>query len=210
MSGPVAAFDERACARRSTAGFVSCSDASHVAERERRVNQDRKDQSILPQRISPVKMRRLRIAALLPFFCAMKFLHLNFLPRSADASLLVLRVWHAGALLLLHGWGKVAGFSAMAEKFVDPFGFGKTTSLVLAIGGEVVCASLLILGLFTRVAALGAGATMATAFWFAHGGKLSGAGSGELAFVYLGVCIALFIAGAGKYSIDARMGAGKL
>ena len=137
----------------------------------------------------------------------MKFLQLNFLPRSADAALLLLRIWHGGALLLLHGWGKLTGFSAMADKFVDPFGIGRTPSLVLAIGGEVVCASLLVLGLFTRIAALGAGATMATAFWFAHGGKLSGPGNGEMAFLFLGVYIALFIAGAGRFSLDARLGA---
>lgn len=136
----------------------------------------------------------------------MKFLHLSFIPRSGDLALLVLRLWHASALLMLHGWGKLTGFSAMADQFVDPFGLGKTPSLVLAIGGEVVCTTLLILGLFTRIAALGAGATMATAFWFVHEAKLSGEGNGELAFLYLGVWVALFIGGAGKYSIDAKLG----
>ena len=136
----------------------------------------------------------------------MKFLQLNFLPRSADLALLLLRVWHGGALLLLHGWGKLTGFSAMADRFVDPFGIGKTPSLVLALGGELVCASLLALGLFTRLAALGAGATMTTAFWFVHGSKLTGPGNGEMAFLYLGVCLALFIAGPGKFSVDARLG----
>ncbi|MGH7956315.1 MAG: DoxX family protein, partial [Opitutaceae bacterium] len=131
----------------------------------------------------------------------MKFLHLNFLPRSADTALLLLRVWHGASLLLLHGWGKVTGFSSMSDTFPDPFGFGPTPSLVLAIMGEAVCSSLLVLGLFTRVAAFGSGATMATAFWFAHQGKLTGDANGELAFVYLGVFLALFIAGAGKFSL---------
>jgi putative oxidoreductase len=137
----------------------------------------------------------------------MKFLHLNFLPRSADVALLLLRLWHGCALLLLHGWGKLTGFSAMADKFADPFGLGKTPSLALAVFGEVVCTILLVLGLYTRVAAFGAGATMATAFWFAHGGRLTGQGNGELPFVFLGVFVALFIAGAGKYSLDAKLGA---
>ena len=137
----------------------------------------------------------------------MKFLHLNFLPRSADLALLILRLWHGAMLLLLHGWGKATGFSSLAEKFADPFGIGKTPSLVLAIFGEVVCTVLLVLGLYTRVAALGAGATMATAFWFAHGGRLTGQGNGELAFLFLGVFLALFFAGAGRYSLDAKLGA---
>src|SRR5262245_34965540 len=137
----------------------------------------------------------------------MKTLHLNFLPRSADLALLLVRVWHGGALLLLHGWGKLTGFSAMSQQFPDPFGIGKTPSLALAVAGELICAALLVLGLFTRIAALGSAATMATAFYHVHGGRFTGQGNGEMAFIYLGVFIALFIAGAGKYSLDARLGA---
>lgn len=137
----------------------------------------------------------------------MKLLHFNFLPRSADAALLVLRLWHGLALLGLHGWGKLTGFGAMAGQFPDPFGIGSKTSLALAIFGELVCAGLLVVGLFTRLAALAAGITMATAFWFAHHGKLSGDGNGELAFVYLGAFLALFVGGGGRFSIDAKMGA---
>lgn len=44
----------------------------------------------------------------------MKFLHLNFIPRSADAALLVLRIWFGGAMVLLHGWQKLTNFSSMA------------------------------------------------------------------------------------------------
>jgi len=138
---------------------------------------------------------------------AMKFLHLNFLPRSSDAALLILRVWYGASLLALHGWGKLTNFSTMAGQFVDPFGIGKTPSLALAVVGELVCAALLVLGVFTRVAALGAAINMATAFWFAHHAKLVGEGNGELPFMYLGAFIALFIAGGGKFSVDAVMGA---
>ncbi len=137
----------------------------------------------------------------------MKFLHLNFVPRSADVALLVLRVWFGASMLLLHGWGKLTGFSAMAANFPDPFGIGKTASLGLAVFGEVVCAALLALGLFTRFAALGVGITMLVAFWFAHGLKLTGPGSGEMAFLYLGAAVTLFIAGGGKFSVDAKIGA---
>lgn len=137
----------------------------------------------------------------------MKLLHLNFLPRSSDAALLLLRLWHGTSMLALHGWGKLMNYSALTEKFADPFGIGQTPSLLLAIFGELVCSALIVLGLYTRFAALGSGITMAVAFWFAHGGKLQGTGNGELAFVFLGVYIALFIAGAGRYSLDAKMGA---
>lgn len=137
----------------------------------------------------------------------MKFLHLNFIPRSVDVALLVMRVWFGGSMLLLHGWGKLANFSSMAEKFGDPLGIGVKASLVGAIFGEAVCATLLVLGLFTRVAALVAAFTMFVAFWLVHQRALSGASSGELAFLYLAAFVTLFISGAGKYSIDAKLGA---
>jgi putative oxidoreductase len=95
----------------------------------------------------------------------------------------------------------------MSGQFLDPFGIGKPPSLALATFGELVCSAFLVLGLFTRVAALGSGTTMAVAFWFAHGTKLMGQGNGELPFLYLGAFIALFVAGGGKFSLDAKMGA---
>ena len=137
----------------------------------------------------------------------MKFLHLNFLPRSSDTALLILRLWHGGALLLLHGWSKLVNFSSMAPNFGDPIGIGKTPSLALAVFAEVICAALLVAGLFTRMAALVAAINLGVAFWFAHGAKLSGPGNGELAFLFLGVYVALFAAGGGKFSLDAKLGA---
>jgi putative oxidoreductase len=138
---------------------------------------------------------------------AVKQLHLNFSPRSADLALLLIRLWFGLSMLLLHGWGKLSNFGPMLEKFSDPIGIGKTASLVLATTGEALCAALVVIGLFTRVAALGVGSVMAVAFWFAHGHKLSGPGSGEMAFLFLGAFLALFIAGGGKYSVDAQIGA---
>ncbi len=137
----------------------------------------------------------------------MKFLHLNFLPRSTDAGLLLLRLWFGGAMAILHGWGKLANFSTYSAQFMKFLGLNPSVSLGLAIFGELVCPILLALGLFTRVAALGAGVTMAVAFWMAHGGKLSGPGNGEMAFLFLGVFAVLFVAGGGKYSVDAKIGA---
>jgi putative oxidoreductase len=138
----------------------------------------------------------------------MKFLHLNFLPRSADTALLVLRLWYGLSLLMLHGWAKFTGFSGMADKFPDPLGIGHTPSLALAVFGEVVCSLALVLGAFTRIAALGCGITMAVAFHVMQGRNLVPAPTGgEMAFLYLGAFLALFVGGAGKFSVDAHLGA---
>lgn len=137
----------------------------------------------------------------------MRFLQLNFIPHSTDFALLILRVWLGASLLALHGWGKLTGFSAMAPKFADPLGLGPTVSLGLAVFGEVVCAALLVLGLFTRFAALSLIIVMGVAFFVVHGRALSGPGSGELAYLYLAGFVAVFLAGGGDYSVDRKIGA---
>jgi len=131
-------------------------------------------------------------------------LQLNFLPRSADAGLLVLRLWLGLSLLLLHGKAKLLGFAEMYQKFPDPLGVGSTASLALAVFAEVVCSALLALGLLTRFAALSAAVTMGVAFFIVHKGSLAmGSGSGELAFIYLAGFVTLVIAGPGCLSLDA-------
>ncbi len=137
----------------------------------------------------------------------MKFLLLNFLPTSTDLALLLLRLWFGLSMLVLHGWGKVTNFSALTMKFVDPFGIGMTGSVVMVIIAEAVCATMIAIGLFTRWSALVMGGAMFVAFWTAHGAKLTGPGSGEMAFLYLGASLALFLSGAGRFSVDAKLGA---
>jgi putative oxidoreductase len=136
-----------------------------------------------------------------------KLLHFDFLPRSADLALLVLRLTFGLGLLWLHGRGKLMDFSNLRGNFFDPLGVGSQTSLVLAILGEVVCATLITVGAYTRLAALGGAVTMGVAFHFIHGDRLMGEGNGELAFLFLAAFLALFLAGGGRYSLDAKLGA---
>ena len=131
-------------------------------------------------------------------------LRLEFLPASTDAALLVLRVWLGASLLLLHGWGKLKGWEKMSGGFPDPLHVGHEMSLALAIFGEVVCSALLVLGLFTRFAALGCATTMAVAFSLQHKMALSGAASGELAFIYLAGFVAILLAGPGRFALDGK------
>lgn len=137
----------------------------------------------------------------------MKLLQLNFLPRSTDLALLVLRMWLGLTLLLNHGWSKLAGFGTNLDRFADPLGVGRPASLALAVFAEVVCAALVVAGLWTRLAALVLVVLMAVAFFLVHGGGLSGPGSGELAFIYLAGWSALFLAGGGRFALDRRFGA---
>ena len=130
-------------------------------------------------------------------------LQLRAVPASANLALLALRVWLGLSMLLLHGWAKAANFSTVAGHFPDPFGLGPKTTLILAIFSEVACSALLVVGLFTRLAALGGAAAMAVAFFAVHHSQLTGQHGGELSFIYLAGFAALVLAGGGRFSVDA-------
>jgi len=116
----------------------------------------------------------------------------------------VLRVWLGLSMLVLHGWGKLLGLINGTSKFPDILGIGALPALLLAVFGEVICSILVIIGLWTRLAAFCLVVTMAVAFFIAHEAKLKGPGNGELAFVYLAGFLVLLIAGAGKFSADKK------
>jgi putative oxidoreductase len=127
---------------------------------------------------------------------------LSFLPTHADLGLLLLRLWLALPMLLLHGWGKLANFGARSATFADPFGIGSLPSLLLITASEVVGSVLIALGLFTRFAAVVGAIGMTVAFIYGHEARLTGPRSGELAFIFLGMYLVLLITGPGRFSVD--------
>lgn len=129
-------------------------------------------------------------------------MRMGFAPRSADVGLLVLRLWLGLSLLCLHGWMKLTHFSQMSGRFPDPLHIGTLPSLFLTVLTETLVALLLMIGLATRWAALIIAFDMVVAFTLVHKLSLSGPGSGELAWMYLGIAVAILIAGPGRYSID--------
>lgn len=129
-------------------------------------------------------------------------LSLNFLPRSPDLALLLLRLWLGLAILILHGWPKLLKLTSGVHDFPDPLHIGKVPSLTLAVVGEVAGGILLVLGLWGRFAALMLSVTMGVAWGMTHQMKLMGDGNGELAFVYLSGFLVILLAGSGRYSVD--------
>src|SRR5208337_1384020 len=96
------------------------------------------------------------------------------------------------------------GFSQMAQHFPDPLHIGVVPSLIFATLSDGICSVLLVLGLGTRWAALVIFINIGVAWAFVHHFQFFGhqGDHGELIVVYLGVMVALFLSGAGKYSID--------
>lgn len=131
-----------------------------------------------------------------------KFLRLEFIASSPDAGLLLLRLWLGVSMLWLHGWEKLLNLFAGKTAFLDPLGIGETASLVGTVLAEVFCSVLLIVGLWTRWAAVILTFTMGVAFFIVNSAKITG--SGELAWIYFGGYLVVFVAGAGKFSVDKK------
>ncbi|HEY0057999.1 MAG TPA: DoxX family protein [Flavisolibacter sp.] len=124
--------------------------------------------------------------------------------RTSDSALsiatLLLRVG-AGALMLVnHGLDKLMHFAEKSGRFADPFGIGSTTSLSLTVFAEFFCAAFIILGLFTRLAAVPLVIAMSVALFYAHKGQFFG--DGESAALFLTAFLAILLLGPGKASLD--------
>jgi putative oxidoreductase len=125
--------------------------------------------------------------------------------RQIDAALAVLRIvlgvtfiLHGGQKLFVYGFDGVAG--AFGQMGVPAAGFfGPFVALVEFFGGIAIT-----LGLLTRLAALGIGSTMVVAILTVHLKQgFFNPGGVEFPLSLLGSAIALLIAGAGAYSVDA-------
>jgi putative oxidoreductase len=128
---------------------------------------------------------------------------------AANLGRLVLRLT-LGGLLLLHGVAKLEhGVSGIVERVAS-------TGLPPALGylvyaGEVLAPVLLILGLWTRAAALLAAVNMVVAVLLAHTsqlGELSRAGGWalELQAFYFFTAVAVMLLGAGRFSLGGAKG----
>ena len=126
-----------------------------------------------------------------------------------DVAKLVLRLT-VGLLILLHGISKIQGGPGfildMVEKagLPDPFGY-------LVYVGEVLAPILVIVGLWTRVAAVVIAINMIVAVLLVHTGQLlqlapEGGWALELQGLYLAVPIAIALLGAGRYSVGGVNG----
>lgn len=118
--------------------------------------------------------------------------------KKVSVGLLLLRLL-AGGAFIAHGAGKIAApFSWMGPDAPVP-GVLQALAALAEFGGGIA----LVIGLLTPLASLGLVITMAVAVVF-HVNKGDGFVQGyELAAVYLVISVLLFLAGPGRYSVDA-------
>ncbi|MFK7937726.1 MAG: DoxX family protein [Saprospiraceae bacterium] len=121
-----------------------------------------------------------------------------------DLSLLLLRLTFGGLMAINHGYPKLMKLLGDGPiKFGDPIGIGVETSLYLVVFAELVCAILIVIGLFTRFATIPLIITMFVAAFIVHWGD--GFKEMEHAILFLVSYIVLLREGAGSYSLDDSM-----
>ena len=126
---------------------------------------------------------------------------------SEDIGKLVLRITLA-ILILLHGVSKLQNGIDFISGLVSGAGLPSAFAYLVYIG-EVVAPLLVLIGLFTRPAALLIAINMIVAIVLVHMGELftftnSGGWALELQGMFLFTAIAISLLGPGRYSLDAK------
>src|SRR5579859_7851245 len=133
-----------------------------------------------------------------------RFFSTNYTENSFNLAAFLLRLTFGVLLFMDHGYAKLMHFSSQSAIFFDPFHIGHRNSLILVLFAEILCTILLVLGLFTRFAALVLVINLAVAaFMFHKGQPLS---QHEPAFLYLTAFFSILLIGPGKISVDSMMG----
>jgi putative oxidoreductase len=127
----------------------------------------------------------------------------KFTPLAINIALLIFRIG-VGVLTIPHGYAKLQAFPQKKDTFMNFLGLGSEVSLALAIFAELICSVLIIVGLFTRFAALSLFITFCVIVFKAH--YLDFFGKGELGSLYLICYTFLLLVGPGKFSVDKAIG----
>lgn len=132
-----------------------------------------------------------------------KLLSTKYSAGAFNASMLFLRLG-LGVLMMHHGYNKLMHFSDMQSKFMNFMGLGTTISLSLVVFAEFFCSMFLILGLFTRFAALPLIFLTCVIIFKVHNNDVFG--DGETAALYLAGYLVLLLVGPGRVSVDGMIG----
>ena len=119
-----------------------------------------------------------------------------------DLATLVLRIIFGGMFAFFHGWMKISGYDMFKGQF-DIIGIGSELTLILVIFAEFICGLFILFGFLTRFAVIPVFITMLVAFFMAHAADPFD--KKMVPFIYLFLCVAIFILGSGRYSLDAAI-----
>ena len=133
-----------------------------------------------------------------------KFFSANYSAFSFNLSMFLLRIGFGSLLFINYGWFKLMHFAELKNKFSDPIHIGQTPSLILVIFAEIFCTAMIVLGLFTRFAAL----TLVIMFLVIVFIVLKGKPLKDLepAILFLLAFSTILFCGPGKWSLDKLIG----
>jgi putative oxidoreductase len=126
---------------------------------------------------------------------------MSFLKPFTPQLLSVLRIM-SGLFLLHHGTAKYLNFPVGPMNHASPMTMGGAAGLI-----ELVFGALLVIGLFTRLAAFIASGMTAVAYFYVHArrGFFPILNGGELAALYAFVLLYIAAAGGGPWSVDRAL-----
>jgi putative oxidoreductase len=132
-----------------------------------------------------------------------KLLSIKYSAGAFNAAMLLLRLG-LGVLMMAHGYDKLVNFAAKKNEMINFMGIGKEGSLALVVFAEFFCSIFLILGLFTRFAAIPLIIVTCVIIFKLNNGNVFG--DAEMAAVYLSGYLVLLFVGPGKVSVDSMIG----
>lgn len=132
-----------------------------------------------------------------------KLLSTKYSAGAFNTAMLVLRLG-MGILMMMHGYDKLVHFGDLQNKFMNFLGLGSMISLALAVFAEFFCSLFIILGLFTRPAAIPLIITMLVVIFKVNNGAVFI--KAENAPLYLIGFLVLLLLGPGKISVDSMTG----
>ncbi|MBS1743902.1 MAG: DoxX family protein [Bacteroidetes bacterium] len=132
-----------------------------------------------------------------------KLLSTNYSAAAFNIAMLLLRIVF-GILLMNHGYGKLSHFTDTSQHMPQFLGMSSSITTALVVFAEFFCALFVILGLFTRFAAMIIVINMSYALIVAH--KWDVFSTGEMATLFLGAFFVLLLIGPGKISVDGMSG----
>jgi putative oxidoreductase len=120
--------------------------------------------------------------------------------RTVNVATLWLRLG-LGIAMIPHGYDKFIHYAEYQTSFMRFLGLSDSVSLTLAIGAELVCSILLMMGLLTRLVLIPLIITALVIVFVAHEGDIIG--EGAAGFVLLIGYVTSLLLGPGAYSLDA-------
>jgi putative oxidoreductase len=121
---------------------------------------------------------------------------------NADTAALLLRLIFGG-MFIYFGYQKIVNYDTYIAMFGDPIGLGNKLSYNLLIFAEFVCGIFIAAGFLTRLFVIPVFIAMIVAYFVAHAKDPFDVK--QSAFVYMVLCLPVFVLGSGRYSVDGLL-----